>query len=259
MYTAYQGRVATARESYNNLKLEYDNMIKDAQLQNSAALAQLAYDTLVKGMELALEGFQYNNTLLQQQRNDLLALEEMRWNRRESTYNRLLNEQQAQWQRDVDRRDYATSVADSIWTKDFQERQFAREKEIEDRNYQLTVDEINRQLQASGGSSRGSSGGSSGDDEVYLPKKPNDSQQDNETVSQANKTNIDLSILDDLSVPHNAWSDEYKLNYIEELIKQGVIREVEETDANGNTTIKFAKNLIPTQNLLQRFHPMKQK
>lgn len=145
MYTAYQNRVATARESYNNLKLEYDNMIKDAQLQNSSALAEIAYNTLITGLEIELEGFQVNNSLLQQQRSELLSL------------------------------------ADSIWTKDFQERQFAREKEVEDRNYQLTVDEINRQLQSSRGSSSGSSGGSSrgssvGDDDkgIYLTPPPVD-------------------------------------------------------------------------------------
>jgi hypothetical protein len=146
MYTSYQNRVATARESYNNLKLEYDNMIKDAQLQNSAALAEIAYNTLITGLEIELEAFQVNNNLLTQQRNELLSL------------------------------------ADSIWTKDFQERQFARQKEVEDRNYQLTVDEINRQLQSSVGSSsgsskrssKGSSDGSSDDNGVYLPPPPID-------------------------------------------------------------------------------------
>lgn len=67
MYNTYQNRVATARESYNKAVLNYDNSIKEAQLQNSVALAEIAYNTLQKQLELSLSGFQYQNTLLQAQ------------------------------------------------------------------------------------------------------------------------------------------------------------------------------------------------
>ena len=43
MYNTYQNRVATARESYNTAVLNYNNAIKDARIQNNAALAQIAY------------------------------------------------------------------------------------------------------------------------------------------------------------------------------------------------------------------------
>ena len=59
MYNTYQNRVATARESYNKAVLNYDNAIKDATLQNNAKLAEIAYQTLQKQLELSLEGFQY--------------------------------------------------------------------------------------------------------------------------------------------------------------------------------------------------------
>ena len=42
MYNTYQNRVATARKSLNNIKLEFDNAIKEAQLSNNATLAELA-------------------------------------------------------------------------------------------------------------------------------------------------------------------------------------------------------------------------
>jgi hypothetical protein len=64
MYNTYQNRVATAREAYGRAVLNYDNAIKDAQLQNSAALAEIAFNSLQKQLELSLQGFQYKNQLL---------------------------------------------------------------------------------------------------------------------------------------------------------------------------------------------------
>ena len=64
MYNTYQNRVATARESYKRAILNYDNAIKDARLQNNAALAEIAYNALKEQLELSLQGFQYKNTLV---------------------------------------------------------------------------------------------------------------------------------------------------------------------------------------------------
>jgi hypothetical protein len=68
-YNTYQNRYATARESYNNAVLNYDNGIKEAQLANSSALAQIAYNTLQQQLELSLQGFQYKNNLIQTRMN----------------------------------------------------------------------------------------------------------------------------------------------------------------------------------------------
>lgn len=65
MYNQYQTRVATARESYVRAVTNYDNAIKEARLQNSSKLAELAYQGLQAQLELALNGFQYKNTLIQ--------------------------------------------------------------------------------------------------------------------------------------------------------------------------------------------------
>lgn len=81
MYNQYQNRVATARESYNNAVLNYNNAIKDARLQNNAALAQIAADALQQQLELALEGFQYKNTLLLDKANKKTELENQYYNR----------------------------------------------------------------------------------------------------------------------------------------------------------------------------------
>ena len=81
MYNTYQNRVATAREVYNTAVLNYNNAIKDAQLQNSAKLAEIAYQALQQQLELSLEGFQYKNSLLLEQANKKTELDQIYYNR----------------------------------------------------------------------------------------------------------------------------------------------------------------------------------
>ena len=69
MYNQYQNRVAMARETFNAAVLNYDNAIKDAQLQNNSKLAEIAYQALQTQLQLSLEGFQYKNQLLIEQTN----------------------------------------------------------------------------------------------------------------------------------------------------------------------------------------------
>lgn len=81
MYTAYQNRVAVARDSYNRAILNYDNAIKDARLQNSAALAEIAITALKEQLQLSLEGFQYKNQLVLDKANQKLNLDNQYYNR----------------------------------------------------------------------------------------------------------------------------------------------------------------------------------
>lgn len=81
MYNTYQNRVSTARESFNNAVLNYNNAIKDAQLQNNATLAEIAYNALQQQLELGLQGFQYKNQLILEQANKKTELENIKWNR----------------------------------------------------------------------------------------------------------------------------------------------------------------------------------
>jgi hypothetical protein len=64
MFNQYQNRVAIAREAFVRADTEFANMIKDAEIKNSAALAQIAFDTLMKKYEISLAGFQYKNSLI---------------------------------------------------------------------------------------------------------------------------------------------------------------------------------------------------
>lgn len=81
MYNTYQNRVATAREVFNQAVLNYNNSIKEAQLQNSAALAEIAFQTLQQTLELSLQGFQYKNQLILDQANKKLEIDNIYWNR----------------------------------------------------------------------------------------------------------------------------------------------------------------------------------
>ena len=117
MYNTYQNRYATARESYNRAVMNYDNQIAQAQIQNSALLAEIAFNSLQSQLQLALEGFQYQNELLNNLLNQKLSISSTYDSLWQSQYNTLLNEaqfnEQMSYQRERD------AVADSQWQQQF--------------------------------------------------------------------------------------------------------------------------------------------
>lgn len=113
MYTAYQNRVAVARESLQKAIVSYNNAMTEARLQNSSALAKIAADALQQRLALAMEGFQYKNSLLQSKMKDMQTIE--------SSFNQ-------RWQ----------SVLDQI----YREEAFEEEK----RQYEATMAEKKRQF-----------------------------------------------------------------------------------------------------------------
>ena len=74
-FTTYQNRYATARKSYNDAVLNYDNAIKEAQLANNAQLAEIAFKALQTQLEYSLQGFQDKNELLQTKLNTQIQLD----------------------------------------------------------------------------------------------------------------------------------------------------------------------------------------
>ena len=92
MYTAYQNRVATARESYNRAVLNYDNSIKEARLQNSVRLAEIAAQALETQLKLSLEGFQYKNQLITEQMTTKLAVQNAYHQRYQDVLNQINTE-----------------------------------------------------------------------------------------------------------------------------------------------------------------------
>lgn len=96
MYNTYQNRVATARDSFDRSILNYNNGIKDAQLQNNSALAEIAYNALQKQLELGLQGFQYKNSLLESQLNMQQTIENTYQNKWQSVLDQMNKDREFQ-------------------------------------------------------------------------------------------------------------------------------------------------------------------
>ena len=117
MYNTYQNRVATARDGYNRAVLNYNNSIKEAQLQNNTILAEIAYKALQTQLELDLQGFQYKNTLLENQLNARNTVESMYNTKWQQVYDQMNNE-----------RDYAERVREFNEEMALQREQFNWQK-----------------------------------------------------------------------------------------------------------------------------------
>jgi hypothetical protein len=127
-YNTYQNRYATARESYNQAILNYDNGIREAQLANNAALAQIAYESLQKQLELSLQGFQYKNTLVLQ-RLDAVNQQKDRYYQRWRDVESQINTENAFAEQ---QRQFNESMA-------FQKQQAAQEQANWEKQYALSV------------------------------------------------------------------------------------------------------------------------
>lgn len=146
MYNTYQNRVATARESYNQAVLNYNNAIKDARLQNNAALAEIAYNALQKQLELSLEGFQYKNQLLIEQSNKKLEVDNTYYQRYQDVLNQINTENALAEEVRQYNQNYELEV------KEYEEgvRQFNEELAEKQRqfnqNYELEVKQLNEEI-----------------------------------------------------------------------------------------------------------------
>lgn len=134
MYNTYQKRVAAARESYRQAVVNYDNMIKEARLQNSSALAEIAYQGLQDRLSLALAGMQYQNQLLLDQSARQLEIKSMY----HSQYQDVLNQINAEKSLAEQQRQFDLSLAE-------EQRQFDKQsgEGNEEDKYDLegTIDE----------------------------------------------------------------------------------------------------------------------
>lgn len=143
-FTTYQNRYATARESYNQAVLNYDNAIKEAQLANNAQLAEIAYKALQTQLEYSLQGFQYKNELLQTKLNTQIQLDSEYNNRYQQVLSQINTE---------------NALAEQV-------RQF---------NAQLAFQKQQAQRASAGGS--GGSGGTGGSNSPESSKEPKLTQE----------------------------------------------------------------------------------
>ena len=123
-FTAYQNRYATARETYNQAVLNYDNAIKDAQLKNNAALAEIAFNALQTQLEYALQGFQYKNQLLQTKLDTQIKLDSEYHDRYQDVLSQIntenaLAEQIRQYNESMAYQKERDKVEDAQWEKQY--------------------------------------------------------------------------------------------------------------------------------------------
>lgn len=228
MYNQYQSRVATARESYNRAILNYDNAIKDARLQNNAALAEIAYNALQTQLELSLEGFQYKNSLIQEKTKLNLEIDNQYWNRYTDVLDQIntenaLAEEQRQFNEKMaeERRQYNTTLAE-------QKRQY---------NSTLALEKA--QLDNSGG---GGSGGRTSTGAVSRKSSKDNSayysvQKDKKAAES--RITIDKSSISKLGLG-NLTADQ-----LNRYIKLGIVQEYMN---NGKLTYKLSPSGIRYRN-----------
>lgn len=151
MYNTYQNRVATARETYSRAVLNYDNAIKDAQLQNNSILAEIAYNSLQQQLTLSLEGFQYKNQLILDQAQKKTDLQNTYYNRYLDVLNQI-NQENALAE---DVRQFEENLAFNANQAELDRQHQSNENELSrvfqaqqaelDRNFQAQQAELNRQ------------------------------------------------------------------------------------------------------------------
>lgn len=94
MYNQYQTRITAARESLVLAKQNYDNMMANARIQNSSALAKIAYDSYAEQSKLAIELVSKKSTLVLQQAQEKRAINSLyddKWN---TTLNQIMQAKQ---------------------------------------------------------------------------------------------------------------------------------------------------------------------
>lgn len=253
MYNTYQNRVATARESYNRAVLNYDNAIKDAQLQNSSTLAEIAYQALQQQLELSLQGFQYKNQLLIEQSNKKLEVDNIYHQRYQDVLNQLntenaLKEEVRQYNQSYD-----------LKIKEYEEgiRQFneeiARLKAKDEQEYKLEIEQLElqkaqleeekRQFNQLHSKSSGGGGGGGGDDSTGggdgAKLDPPDSPGDEEDLTIGNAYGDSW-----IEIPGHgrfSWAELYAYvqdGQIKEIISNGTVtyRWVDKKGSGGNVT-----------------------
>lgn len=181
MFTAYQNRVATAREVMAQANMNCDNGIKDAILQNNSALAEIYANANKEQLEIALEGFKYKNDLLETQLNREMQLKQYYSNEWQNVLNQMNTEnalaeqvrqaniQQAQWEKEYQqkiaefeeqKRQFDVEI-ERLKAQDEAEAQYkAQQLELAKREVQLAEDKFKAEQEAYKLSTKSSSSGS---------------------------------------------------------------------------------------------------
>lgn len=106
MYNTYQNRVASARETYNQAVMNFNNQIQQATLSNNETLAEIAYNAMQNQLKLSQQAFEYKNTLVLAKEDALQRLNDTYYARYQDVINQINNEIDLQVQVDKINREY---------------------------------------------------------------------------------------------------------------------------------------------------------
>jgi hypothetical protein len=135
MYNTYQNRVAMARETFNKAILTFNNNIKEARLQNNAALAEIYFQAHKEQLELSLQGFQYKNQLLLDQAARKTELENTYYGRYMDVLNQINTENAM-----------AEEIRQFNKNYEFQVQQFAEQRKQFQMEYNENVRQFNEEI-----------------------------------------------------------------------------------------------------------------
>ena len=135
MYNTYQNRIASARSSLNDIKLEFDNAIKEAQLSNNATIAENALKALEQKLQIALEGFNYKTEQENNKLNWNYNINNTYYNRYQDVEDQINYENEQaeairQWNEQMAFQKQQAELAQQQWEKEYalQQQQLAMER-----------------------------------------------------------------------------------------------------------------------------------
>ena len=153
MYNAYQNRVATAREVVSQAFLNYDNGIKEAQLQNNSVLAEIHFNALQTQLKLALEGFQYKNNLVLELTNKKVEMDNEYYNRYLAVLDQIntenaLAEEQRQFDAtyELQQKEFEEQIRQFNQSYNLQLKEFNEEVRQYNQNYNEQVRQFNEEI-----------------------------------------------------------------------------------------------------------------
>lgn len=228
MYNTYQARVATAREAFSRAIVNYDNAIKDARMQNNAKLAEIAYQGLQDQTRLALEGFQYKNSLITEKADKRIAIDEMYHNR----WMDVLGQMNTDNAMKENARQHDENLAEK---KRQHDENIAENKRQFDQSFAEEQRQFNEQM-----SSKKSSGG----DKIKQPKEKNGGDDDDKIKQPKEKSGGDDPVT--MRSIINMGYGPISADNLNEKVKSG---EVVEHNINGKTVFTKNPNKKPTDNL----------
>lgn len=163
-WNTYQNRITTARDSMNTTMRDYNLGIKDAQLQNSSALAEIYANAATQKMEYTLQQFQYNNDLLKELTNKKQEINNTYYSRWQDVLSQIntensLAESIRQYNENMAYQKERDAVQDAQWQKE----------------YELSVSN----------SKKTSSGGSGGNNSKKKSKKVDTDKWGNDSTTQS--------------------------------------------------------------------------